>query len=249
MSATCEQTIVLKNGETIQGRLILLHRAEYLAQTAGLCLRLTADEIQSVDGETDLRQIASFGHELNCETSHFHEVHSDGGGADWTRTVEVHQGTKPKTSQTWIFGRKTEPMSPEEHRELGQVFASMEYRDQWGRILPMEVEEESDMGWKYRVLFDVPVLPGESFTLTEKKIWPRWSRRENDEWVRRHYIGHTAGTLATVVIRLPAGASYVQIEPEPLWKTTLNNRQVAGWRHYIGADEALMPEVRYRLGD
>jgi len=249
MSTDCEQTIVLKNGETIHGQLILLRRAEYLAQTADLCLRLTADEIRSVDDETDLRRIAAAGRELNGETSHFHEVHPDGGGADWTRTVVVHQGTEPLTSQSWVFGRKTEPLSPEERRELGQVFASMEYRDQWGRPLAMEVEEESDMGWKYRVLFDVPVLPGEPFALTEKKVWPRWSRREGDEWVRRHYIGHTSGTLATVVIRLPEGASYLQIEPEPLWKTALNGREVAGWRHYIGADEALMPEVRYRLGD
>ena len=249
MNAACEQAIVLQKGETIQGQLILLHQAEFLAQTADLCLRLTADEIQSVDGETDLRRIAAMGRQVNCETCHFHEVHPDGGGTDWTRTVEVYQGAEPKTSQTWVFGRKTTPLSPEERRELGQVFASMEYRDQWGRVLSMIIEEESERGWKYSVLFDVPVLPGESFALTEKKVWPRWGRREGEEWIRRHYIGHTSGALTTVVIRLPEGACYVQLEPEPLWKMKLNNREIAGWRHYIGEGEALMPVVRYRLGD
>ena len=129
MEAVHARTILLKDGETIQGELVLLNRAEYLVQTADLCLRLSADEIESVDGMTDLYRMGAKAREPSCETSYFHQVHADGGGTDWTRSIEVHRGDEPRTHQTWFFGRQKKPMSDEE----------LMRRLRWAGFSPMHV--------------------------------------------------------------------------------------------------------------
>ena len=172
----------------------------------------------------------------------------DGVGTDWIRSCEIHDGPEPKTHQTFAFGARKGLQfgSDEERAELRRVAESMEYRDGWGRVLPVTVEE-TENGWTYRVAFDTPVFPGEPFELICKKVWPRWSRKEGDEWVRRHYIRPDPGTLVSVAIRLPEGAKYTHMEPDPLWRMALNGRELAGWRRYVAAGEVFMPVVRYRL--
>jgi hypothetical protein len=246
MAATEVRTIVLANGETISGRLVPLTSARFLVQTDKLCLRLAEDEIQSVDGQTEFRRIAGKPPEEVSEASYFHDVRPDGGGTDWVWSREIHRGPEPRTGLTFAFGRADRPLTAAERQELGQVLQSTEYRDRWGNQLPMTTEE-TDKGWKYEVRFNTPVLSGEPFELVHQATWPRWGRREGEEWVRSHFIRPSGRTLVAIAIRLPAGAAYTRTEPAPLWRMALNGREQAGWRRYLEAEESFMPVVRYRL--
>ncbi|NKB68531.1 MAG: hypothetical protein GKR89_15830 [Candidatus Latescibacteria bacterium] len=247
MNPENQRQIVLENGQALTGQIVPLTWARFLVQEDDLCLQLNEEEIRSVDGDDDLRRAVGQAPVEIGQTSYFHEVDENGGGTDWVWSLERHQGSKPKTGQTFSFGRSDRPLSKSERRELGTVVESMEYRDKWGRTLPTQVEEEGEMGWKLQVSFDVPVLPGQSVELVHKKTWPRWSRREGDHWVRRQYIRPAAGSLTTIAIRLPTGAAYSEVEPTPLWQTALNGRQSCGWRRYIGREEAFMPVVKYTM--
>lgn len=240
------QTVVLANGETLSGHLIPLSRAHFLLQAQKMSLKLSEDEIRSVDGNADLRHLLKQFPEDVGEESYFHEVHETGGGTDYVATAEIHKGPEPRMDQTFFFGKGDKPMSKEEKKDLGLVMESMEYRDRWGHALPLEVEEATEKGWKYRVRFYAPVFSGEPIHLVHKKIWPRWSRREDDGWVRGHYIRPSTKTLVSVAIRLPEGATFFQLDPPPLWQMRLNGRETVGWRRYIADDGTFMPKAKYR---
>lgn len=248
MCTDVQRTIVLENGDTLHGLIIPLSSARFLVQTSELCLDLSETEIQSVDGESDLRRILGPPREELNRTNYLHEVNEDGSETVWEQSVEVHKGPGMKEYLTFVFQADRE-LSEEERRELSEVVDSLEYRDGFGKLLPISGKEEMETGWKYTITFDVPVAPGEAIELITKKVWPRWARKEGDEWVRRHYIGHTEGTLTTVTIKLPKGAQCTHVEPEPLRKMTFNGQEIIVWRRYIAKKEAFRPVVRYRLDD
>jgi hypothetical protein len=241
------RTVVLANGATISGRLLLVAGARYLVQTDALCLSLAEDEIRSVDGQIQFREAAvELPTEVN-EASYLHDVHPDGGGTDCEWSREVHHGPDPKASLTFVLGRTDRPLTVEDRHELGLVVHSTKYRDRWGRELPTTIKE-TDTGWQFEVQFSAPVMPGESYEIVRQATWRRWSRQEGDEWVRSHFLRPSAGVLVAIVVQLPEGAAYTSIEPTPLWRLTVNQREQVGWRRYIEPGVAFTPSVRYRLG-
>ena len=246
METDARRTVVLENGETLSGVVISVNDARFLVQTDEVCLRLSEQQIRSVDDEGDIRRVVEIPEGEIHEGSYFHEVREDGGGTDLIWTREIHTGLGVKTRQTFVFGRCDRALTGAERRDLGQVVASMEYRDRWGETLPVAVEE-TEMGWTLRVRLRMPVFPGEPFELVQKKVWPRWSRQEGDAWVRSHFVRPQIDTLTTVVIQLPEGAAFSDVTPEPLWQLDVNGRETAGWRRYITAGEAFMPVVTYRI--
>ena len=248
MCTDTQRTIVLENGDMLQGQIIPLSSARFLVQTADLCLDLSETEIRSVDGESDLRRILDPPQEEFNRKSYLHEVNEDGSETVWERSVEMHKGPEVKEELTFDFVSVRE-LSEEEWRDLGKVVDSLEYRDAFGKVLPITKMEKMENGWRYTIRFDVPVVPGEAIELISRKVWPRWARREGDEWVRRHYVGHTEGTLTSVIIKLPKGARSTHTEPAPLRRTTFNDQEILVWRRYIAEKEAFRPIVRYRLSD
>lgn len=245
MSGNSMQSIVLRNGETLSGKVMLLSKAAYVVQTDDVCLRLSWQDITSVDGITDLRGMeASMGEEI-AQASYFHDAYEDGSGTILESTTEINHGTKPIRARTFKLGSQ----KPELKEALRPVLDKFEYRDKWGNLLPVNVDEETNEGWIYRVNLEVPVFPGDLIELVHKAIWPKWGRQEGDGWIWSHYLRPSVGTLTSVWIRLPQGATYTRLEPEPLWKMEVRGQEIAHWRRFVPADEIFSPIVRYRLKD
>ena len=92
MVADDSREIVLRNGETLRGQILLLAGASFLVQTEDLCLMLSEEDVRSVDGQEDLRRALRASHGAVCRADYFHDVHEDGGGTDWIRSCEVYDG-------------------------------------------------------------------------------------------------------------------------------------------------------------
>ena len=246
MCIDIQRTIVLKNGDVLEGLILPLSSARFLVQTPEICLDLSETEIESVDEESDLRQMLEPSEAL-YPTNHLFELHEDGSMTDCERSTEVHKGPGMKEHLTFVI-QADRQLSEEERRDLGEVVDSLEYRDGFGKILPITTKEETENGWKYTVTFDVPLAPSESIELTRKQVWPKWGCKEGDEWVWGYHIAPGGGgRLTTITLKLPKGAESTRVKPEPLRKTVLKGQEVIVWRRYITEDLSFYPQVRYHL--
>ncbi len=229
--------VELDDGRRVAGALMRIQAGSYLMQTERDCLVLTGDQIRSIDGKAAGETGVEVPERVVLENVTFERIAPDGALEVHSRIQRTNDGAEALSRVDWGVGA----------HELGTL-ADRRVVDEYGNELKLQVRDDHSIRGK-RVSVDLPrpVLPGERLLLTDIIRYPDGVRREGDLWVYRHRGDYPEDRLVTRSVLLPAGATVVSIQPEPIHDVTVQGRRLVVWRRYFRAGQALPWEIRYRL--
>ncbi len=229
-------SIEMRGGRIIDGALLSVEPALYLAQSDSFCLLLRGSEIASVGGRKMNEPDPAVTGRVDRVYETLETVLSS-GDVEVRSTIRVaNDGSRPIDSVDWgIASHEFE------------LLDSYRVLDAFANELPFRIEEDASIhGKRIRVELLRPVLPGEDLRLTTVFIERARVSREGESWVYRLAGDYPEARLVTRTIRLPEGTALESLVPEPL-HVQADGAPIVMWRRYFLPGERRSWEIRYSL--
>jgi len=228
--------ITLASGDHFEGLIFPVRSSQYLLQTESQCLLLGPADISAIDG-TQLPESpipTAGGNPWIQET--FEEISAD--GSVLVRSSKNHINTTDQVIVSRKWG-----IAPHE----AKLFEDYKIIDQYGNELTYQLSNRSSGGQLLQVVLARPILPGEVERLTTIFKNDDSVFQSDSTWVYRNAGRYPDNRLATRAVSLPAGATVISVDPEPLFQGRIDNRWLIVWRRYFHRTEETIWEIRYQL--
>lgn len=229
-------TVELRGGRVIRGALRLIQPRRYLVQGEEDLYEVSGDEITAVDGRPGPPPMRTPNPPLiEYQT---YELVAPGGDVElWT---QLHFKNESQTVVTYVqWGAKQQEI---------ELYRAMVVYDSYGRQAAVRIEPRAGTEL-YDVFVDlaVPVVPGETVTLSQRLRYPGRARQRDGVFSLTFNGDFPEDRLYLRKVQLPAGARIERVEPPPALRFEHQRAPVIVWRRYFPAHARVPLTVTYRL--